>query len=207
MIYFVKGMLDSVSESSIVVENQGIGFEILVPLSVVSNLPQTGNKVKIYTYTYVREDALQLYGFLTRDELAMFKLLITVNGIGPKAALGILSVMDADGLRFAILADDAKSIAKAPGVGAKTASKLILELKDKMDFEEAVEGMLDKGQANAALAGAGTDSDSGVAANEAIQALVALGYTSTEAVKAVKRVAITPDMTVEEILKAGLKNL
>ncbi len=207
MIYFVKGMLDSVSESSIVVENQGIGFEILVPLSVVSNLPQTGNEVKIYTYTYVREDALQLYGFLTRDELAMFKLLITVNGIGPKAALGILSVMDADGLRFAILADDAKSIAKAPGVGAKTASKLILELKDKMDFEEAVEGMLDKGQANAALAGAGTDSDSGVAANEAIQALVALGYTSTEAVKAVKRVAITPDMTVEEILKAGLKNL
>lgn len=207
MIYFVKGMLDSVSESSIVVENQGIGFEILVPLSVVSNLPQTGNEVKIYTYTYVREDALQLYGFLTRDELVMFKLLITVNGIGPKAALGILSVMDADGLRFAILADDAKSIAKAPGVGAKTASKLILELKDKMDFEEAVEGMLDKGQANAALAGAGTDSDSGVAANEAIQALVALGYTSTEAVKAVKRVAITPDMTVEEILKAGLKNL
>lgn len=207
MIYFVKGMLDSVSESSIVVENQGIGFEILVPLSVVSNLPQTGNEVKIYTYTYVREDALQLYGFLTRDELAMFKLLITVNGIGPKAALGILSVMDADGLRFAILADDAKSIAKAPGVGAKTASKLILELKDKMDFEEAVEGMLDKGQANAALAGAGTDSESGVAANEAIQALVALGYTSTEAVKAVKRVAITPDMTVEEILKAGLKNL
>ena len=207
MLYFVKGMLDSVSESSIVVENQGIGFEILVPLSVVSNLPQTGNEVKIYTYTYVREDALQLYGFLTRDELAMFKLLITVNGIGPKAALGILSVMDADGLRFAILADDAKSIAKAPGVGAKTASKLILELKDKMDFEEAVEGMLDKGQANAALAGAGTDSDSGVAANEAIQALVALGYTSTEAVKAVKRVAITPDMTVEEILKAGLKNL
>lgn len=204
MINFVKGKLDTVTENSIVVENNGIGFEILVPLSVVSNLPQTGNEVKIYTYTYVREDALQLYGFLTKDELAMFKLLITVNGIGPKGALGILSVMDADALRFAILADDAVSISKAPGVGKKTAGKLILELKDKMDFEEAVENVLDQGQASA---GAGDASDGGVAANEAIQALVALGYTSTEAVKAVKKVAVTPGMTVEDILKAGLKNL
>ncbi|MCM1245848.1 MAG: Holliday junction branch migration protein RuvA [Roseburia sp.] len=204
MINFVKGELDTVTENSIVVENNGIGFEILVPLSVVSNLPQTGNEVKIYTYTYVREDALQLYGFLTKDELAMFKLLITVSGIGPKGALGILSVMDADALRFAILADNAASISKAPGVGKKTAGKLILELKDKMDFEEAVENVLDKGQA---ASSAGDAANGGVAANEAIQALVALGYTSTEAVKAVKKVAVTPEMTVEDILKAGLKNL
>lgn len=203
MIHFIKGRLDTVSENMVVVENGGIGFEIMVPLSVVSGLPQTGNEVKIYTYTYVREDALQLYGFLTRDELSMFKLLITVSGIGPKGALGILSVMDADALRFAILADDAKSISKAPGIGAKTASKLILELKDKMDFEEAVTHVLDQGQAEAA----GGVSDGGMAANDAIQALVALGYTSTEAVKAVKKVEITADMTVEDILKAGLKNL
>ncbi len=205
MIQFVKGELDTVSEQVIVVENNGIGFEIMVPLSVVSNLPQTGNEVKIYTYTYVREDALQLYGFLTRDELAMFKLLITVNGIGPKGALGILSVMDVDALRFAIMADDAKSIAKAPGIGAKTASKLILELKDKMDFEEAVENVLAGGEA--VVAAKANHADVGFAANEAIQALVALGYTSTEAVKAVKKVELTPDMTVEDILKAGLKNL
>lgn len=203
MIHFVKGKLDTVSENMVVVENGGIGFEIMVPLSVVSGLPQIGNEVKIYTYTYVREDALQLYGFLTRDELSMFKLLITVSGIGPKGALGILSVMDADALRFAILADDAKSISKAPGIGAKTASKLILELKDKMDFEEAVTHVLDQGQAEAA----GGVSDEGMAANDAIQALVALGYTSTEAVKAVKKVDITADMTVEDILRAGLKNL
>lgn len=203
MIHFVKGRLDTVSENMVVVENGGIGFEIMVPLSVVSSLPQTGNEVKIYTYTYVREDALQLYGFLTRDELSMFRLLITVSGIGPKGALGILSVMDADALRFAILADDVKSISKAPGIGAKTASKLILELKDKMDFEEAVTHVLDQGQAEAA----GGVSDGGMAANDAIQALVALGYTSTEAVKAVKKVEITADMTVEDILKAGLKNL
>ncbi len=203
MIHFVKGILDTVSENMVVVENGGIGFEIMVPLSVVSSLPQTGNEVKIYTYTYVREDALQLYGFLTRDELSMFRLLITVSGIGPKGALGILSVMDADALRFAILADDAKSISKAPGIGAKTASKLILELKDKMDFEEAVTHVLDQGQSEKA----GGVSDGGMAANDAIQALVALGYTSTEAVRAVKKIEITADMTVEDILKAGLKNL
>ena len=114
MIAFVKGILDSVSEDKIIVENQNIGFEILVPGSVVSELPQVGNTVKIYTYTYVREDALQLYGFLTKDSMDMFKLLITVNGIGPKAALGILTAMDTDALRLAILSDDAKTIAKAP---------------------------------------------------------------------------------------------
>ena len=141
MIAFVKGILDSVSEDKIIVENQNIGFEILVPGSVVSELPQVGNTVKIYTYTYVREDALQLYGFLTKDSMDMFKLLITVNGIGPKAALGILTAMDTDALRLAILSDDAKTIAKAPGIGPKTASKLILELKDKCHLEDVFGGV------------------------------------------------------------------
>ena len=205
MIQFVRGILDTVSENQIVVENQGIGFGILVPLSVVSALPQTGNEVKIYTYMHVREDAMQLFGFLTKDELAMFQLLITVSGIGPKGALGILSVMDADALRFAILADDAKSISKAPGIGVKTAGRLILELRDKVDFEEAIEGALDRGEMNAA--GRSSAGENGAAANEAIQALVSLGYSSAEAVKAVKKVAAAPDQTVEDILKAALKNL
>ena len=148
MIAFIKGILNTVSEDRIVVENNGVGFEILVPGSVVGALPQVGNEVKIYTYTYVREDALQLYGFLTRDELDMFKLLITVSGIGPKGALGILTVMDADTLRFAILSDDSKSIAKAPGIGAKTASKLILELKDKCHLEDMLERGADSSDAN-----------------------------------------------------------
>ena len=205
MIQFVRGILDTVSENQIVVENQGIGWGILVPLSVVSAVPQTGNEVKIYTYMHVREDAMQLFGFLTKDELAMFQLLITVSGIGPKGALGILSVMDADALRFAILADDAKSISKAPGIGVKTAGRLILELRDKVDFEEAIEGALDRGEMNAA--GRSSAGENGAAANEAIQALVALGYSSAEAVKAVKKVAAAPDQTVEDILKAALKNL
>ena len=155
MIHFIKGQLDTVAEQQIVVENRGIGYEILVPASVIQKLPRIGNEVKIYTYMHVREDAMQLYGFMTKDEREMFQLLITVNGIGPKGALGILSIMDTDALRFAILSDDAKSISKAPGIGAKTASKLILELKDKVDFEEAVDTMLTQGEQNAAEAAAG----------------------------------------------------
>lgn len=201
MIAFVKGVLDTVAENRIVVENQGIGFEILVPGSVVRSLPQVGNTVKIYTYTYVREDVLQLYGFLTKDEMDMFKLLITVSGIGPKGALGILTVMDADTLRFAILSDDSKSIARAPGIGAKTASKLILELKDKCHLEDLLEQGNETREPSIST---GADSD---ARNDAIQALVALGYLATEATTAVRKTDVTPDMTVEEILKQSLKNL
>lgn len=200
MIAFIKGILDTVSEDRIIVENQGVGFEILVPGSVAQALPQVGNTVKIYTYTYVREDVLQLYGFLTKDGMDMFKLLITVNGIGPKGALGILSVMDVDTLRLAILSDDAKSIAKAPGIGAKTASKLVLELKDKCHLEDILESGMEASQP---LSG-GVDNE---ARNDAIQALVALGYSATEATAAIRKTEVTPDMTVEDILKQSLKNL
>ena len=202
MIAFIKGILDTVSEDRIVVDHQGVGFEILVPGSVAQMLPQVGNTVKIYTYTYVREDILQLYGFLTRDSMDMFKLLITVNGIGPKGALGILSVMDADTLRLAILSDDAKSIAKAPGIGAKTASKLVLELKDKCHLEDILEGSLS--EAGPASVVDGTDNE---IRNDAIQALVALGYSATEAAAAVRKTDLTADLTVEELLKQSLKNL
>ncbi len=200
MIGFVKGILDTVREDRIYVDNNGIGFEILVPGSVASALPQVGNEVKIYTYTYVREDILQLYGFLTRDELEMFKLLITVNGIGPKVGLGILSAMNVDSLRFAILADDARSIAKAPGIGAKTASKLILELKDKCHLEDILEP-------SGELAEPENTTADNEARNEAIQALVALGYTATEASTAVRKVKAAEDMTVEDILKQSLKEI
>ena len=200
MIAFVKGILDTVREDRIVVENNGVGFEIFVPGSVLKVLPQVGNTVKIYTDTYVREDVLQLYGFTTKDELEMFRMLITVSGIGPKGALGILTVMDADTLRFAILAEDSKSIAKAPGIGAKTASKLILELKDKCHLQDMPEDAAPAGNAPAG-------SEENEARNDAIQALVALGYTATEAASAVRKINITETMTVEEVLKQSLKNL
>lgn len=200
MLAFVKGKLDTVTEDYIIVENQGNGYEILVPGSVIQAMPQVGNEVKIYTYLYVREDVLQLYGFLTKDQLDMFKLLITVNGIGPKGALGILTVMDVDALRLAILSDDAKSIAKSPGIGAKTAGKLILELKDKCHLENILDSGGDRTSPLAETA------DSG-ARNDAIQALVALGYSASEAAAAVRKVKISEDMSVEDILKQSLKNV
>lgn len=204
MIAFVKGILEMVTENGIIVENQGVGFEIIVPGSVLSSLPPAGREIKIYTYTYVREDALQLYGFLTRDEMNMFKLLITVSGIGPKGALGILSVMDVDTLRFAILAGDSKAIAKAPGIGAKTAAKLILELKDKCNIED----MLAQGASKISRAeGAGSSLNANAIQAEAVEALVALGYSATEATSAVRGIDVTEEMTVEEVLKQSLKNL
>lgn len=202
MISFIKGELDSIYEDGIVIENGGIGYDIKVPLSVMNELPSTGEEVKIYTYLYVREDILCLYGFLSRDDLQVFKLLITVNGIGPKGALGILSTISPDDLRFAVLADDAKAIAKAPGIGAKTASKLILELKDKLKLEDAFEQKLSKVSMDSPSATSETN-----AKNEAIQALVALGYTNTEALKAVRGIDITPDMETEDILKLSLKKI
>lgn len=200
MIAFIKGTLDTIQEDCIIVENQGVGFQILVPGSVVQAMPQVGNTVKIYTYTYVREDVLQLYGFLTKDQLNMFQLLITVNGIGPKGALGILTVMDVDALRLAILSDDAKSIAKSPGIGAKTASKLILELKDKCHLED----VFASGESDTPSVAIAVDNE---ARNDAIQALVALGYSVSEATAAVRKTDVTEDMSVEDILKQSLKNL
>ena len=128
MIGYIKGRLEEVMDGAIIVDNNGIGYEILVPASVIGSLPSKGNEVKIYTYMNVREDLLQLFGFMTRDDLEVFKMLITVSGIGPKGALGILGVMSADDIRFAVMSEDAKTISKAPGIGAKTARKLIIEL-------------------------------------------------------------------------------
>ena len=148
----------------------------------------------------MREDALQLYGFLTKDSMDMFKLLITVNGIGPMAALGILTAMDTDALRLAILSDDAKTIAKAPGIGPKTASKLILELKDKCHLEDVFGGVEESFATENVSAGADAKKD-------AIEALVALGYSASEAAGAVRKLQVTEEMSVEDILKLSLKNL
>ena len=147
---------------------------------------------------------MQLYGFLNREDLRLFKLLLGVNGIGPKAALGILSALTADELRFAVLAEDASAIAKAPGVGKKTAQKLILELKDKLDLEEAFEQKLSHVQRAEESWGAQGRTD---AKTEAVQALVALGYSNTDAIRSVNAVPDGKDMDVEELLRASLKNM
>lgn len=203
MYSYIKGELVEMTEEAVVVENHGIGYNIRIPQSFLDALEGIGQEVKIYTYTYVREDAMLLYGFLTRDDLNVFKLLLGVNGVGPKGALAILSVMTPDDLRFAVLADDDKTIAKAPGIGKKTAQKLIIELKDKLSLEDA---FALKSQHEAAGAG-GTFSETQTARQEAVQALVALGYSSAEAMKAVNAVDLTEEPTVEEILKAALKQM
>ena len=118
MISYIKGILTDMQPDSIVIETYGIGYEIRVPLTVLEEVPSIGEQIKLYTYLYVREDILQLYGFLQKEELEVFKLLLTVSGIGPKAALGILSSITIDDLRFAILSEDKKTISKAPGIGA-----------------------------------------------------------------------------------------
>lgn len=201
MYAYIKGILAEITEDAIIVENQGIGYEIAVPGQVFDYLPSVGEEVKIYTYHYVREDAILLYGFLTKEDVWIFKMLIGVSGIGPKGALAILSVLSTDDLRFAILGDDAKAIAKAPGVGAKTAQRVIIELKDKLSLEDAFEQKLanqaQKAELNPAV---------GVK-NEAILALTSLGYSQSEALKVLQGIEISPDDQVEDVLKMALKQM
>ena len=188
-----------------VVEAGGVGMGIHVPLSVLDRLPGIGREVTVYTYFQVREDAMSLYGFLNRQDREMFRQLIGVNGVGPKAALGILSTMTPDDLRMAIVTGDAKAISRAPGIGPKTAQRLILDLKDKVSMEEVLGNLAlpSDGGASAALGTIGM----GEAAKEAVQALVALGYSNMEANKAVKQVEVTETMTAEDVLKASLRYL
>ena len=201
MIAFVRGIAADMTENSVIVETGGIGYEIYMTGESLSQLPM-GEKVKIHTYFQVREDAMQLYGFLKKDDLQMFKLLLGVNGVGPKAAMGVLSGITADELRFAVLSDDVKTLSKAPGIGKKTAQKLILELKDKLKLEDAFELKLAHEQEKAAVSGDVSDGR-----QEAVAALVALGYSSTDALRAVRKVTeVSPD-DVEGLLKAALKNM
>ena len=191
MIAFVHGTAVDMTENSVIVEAGGIGYDIYMTGTDLSNI-HMGEEVKIH----------KLYGFRSKDDLQMFKLLLGVNGVGPKAAVGVLAGITADELRFAILSDDVKTLSKAPGIGKKTAQKLILELKDKMKLEDAFELKLAHEQENAA-AGMGDISDG---RQEAVEALVALGYSSTDALRAVRKVTdVAPD-DVEGLLKAALKN-
>lgn len=201
MIAFVHGIAADMTENSVIVETGGIGYEIYMTGESLSQLPM-GEKVKIHTYFQVREDAMQLYGFLKKDDLQMFKLLLGVNGVGPKAAMGFLSGITADELRFAVLSDDVKTLSKAPGIGKKTAQKLILELKDKLKLEDAFELKLAHEQEKAEVSGDVSDGR-----QEAVAALVALGYSSTDALRAVRKVTEVSSDDVEGLLKAALKNM
>ena len=194
MYAYIKGELAEKNIDSIVVEAAGVGYLIYIPTQYFDMLPDEGEDVKIYTYLCVREDAMILYGFLSKDDLEIFKLLITVSGIGPKGGLAILSTLPADDLRFAILSGDSKAI-------SKTAQRVILDLKDKLSLEDAFEKKLENQASGAAV------SMNSTVKNDAVMALNALGYSSTESLKAVSKVDITEDMDVEDVLKLALKNM
>ncbi len=201
MYSYIKGELAEINTDHIVIDVNGIGYMIYISSQALDYLPAIGETIKVHTYLYMREDAMILYGFLTKDELEIFKLLITVSGIGPKGGLAILSTLSADDLRFAVLSGDSKAIAKAPGVGSKTAQRVIIDLKDKLSLEDAFEKKLEHENEKINIA-----SNSQVK-NDAVMALNALGYSSSESLKAVSKVEITEEMDVEDVLKAALKHM
>ena len=205
MIAYVNGILESIEEGLAIVDVGGIGMNVFISGSTMDRMPGIGEAVKLYTYTSVKEDSFTLYGFLSRDELSLFKMLISVNGIGPKGGLSILSVMTPDDLRFAIMAGDAGTISKAPGVGKKTAERITLELRDKLKATE--DDML---RSSSAVTLDDLTGEASSARDEAVAALVALGYNSSDAMKAVRKVLAENDSAsgdTEMLLKLALKEM
>lgn len=199
MIAYVKGILEYASEDLVIIEVNGFGINVHINPETYSALNPVGEEVKLYTYTCVREDSFSLFGFISMDELEVFKKLISVSGIGPKGGLSILSVMSTDELRFAVASGDSKLIAKAPGIGKKTAERVILELRDKLSVSDTfVSSEINNGL---------PIKENNGPRNEAIEALCALGYTLQEASVAVKKCQVSDDSDTEQILKEALKYL
>ena len=198
MITYIRGELVAIEEDKVIVDVGGVGYGIYMPATAMNYLPSIGEELRLHTYMNVREDAMQLFGFLTRDDLKVFKLVIGVSGIGPKGGLSILSHLSPDDLRFAVMANDAKTISAAQGIGKKTAEKLIIELKDKLNIEDVLNKVTDTEVVD-------VSNNANEIQAEAVQALVALGYGSTEAMKAVKKVQFDEETTVETVLKQALK--
>lgn len=197
MYAYIYGEIIDKEPENLVVECNHIGYNIHIAPGMLPKFPAVGQMARIYTYTSVREDAFWLYGFTSKDELSLFKLLITVSGIGPKAAMGILSVMDVDTIRLAVISQDAKMIAKAPGVGAKSASRIVLELKDKIKPEDVIGKPVDDEE----------DSVISTLRQEATEALVSLGYTVSDAYKVLQKLDITEETRVEDVIKMALRQI
>ncbi len=193
MYYYIKGKIVYKDETSIALDSNGVAYKISTTLTTLSNIGNLGDEATVYTYLHIREDIMELYGFSTKEEKDMFLLLISVTGVGPKAALAILSVLSPDKFALAVVTNDEKSITKAAGVGAKLAQRIILELKDKLKNEDLV-----------SLPDAHEDVVDTNNYNEAISALVSLGYTVNDAKSALK--GVDKNMSVEDIIKKALMN-
>ena len=199
MIAYISGALVSAGENYIVIDNHGMGYRIFVSGKFLEHIPAYGTQIKIYTHMYIREDELTLYGFHSEEELSVFRILIGISGVGPKVAMAILTALTIQELQLAVISEDAKTISKANGVGAKGASRIILELKDKLKMEDMMDAAYEQSIVQ--------DTQDLNAARDAILALVNLGYSSSEAALAVKKIGDTSQMDIESILKAALKKL
>lgn len=198
MISFIKGHLDTVNSGSVIIDCGGVGYEIFVGLNTLSKLPAIGSDFKIHTYMQTREDGQTLYGFLSKEELSMFHLLICVSGIGPKGAMNILGTASAHDVMLAIISGDVKAMSAFPGIGKKIAARIILELKDKIRSETVTS--YDFSAKETAFI-----SDENNPKSEAVAALTALGYSRSEALKSI--VGIYEDgMSTEQIIKLALKS-
>ena len=198
MYAYIKGKVEYVDVDSFIIDNNGIGYRILTSTNVTSKL-KIHDDITTYTYLNVREDALALFGFLSNEEVAVFKLLISVSGIGPKGALAIMSQLTLDELRLAVISEDYKAIARANGIGPKTAQRAVIELKDKFKLEDVFAG----GEMSDDL----SDNANDDIITETAMALTSLGYSNVEALRAIKKIDGADKMSVEELLKAALKKL
>lgn len=206
MFAFIEGLLDYIDEETCVVDAGGFGININISGRTAMMLPGIGEHVKLYTYTAVREDSISLYGFDTREDLNLYKKLITVNGVGPKVGLALLSALDADAIRLAIISDDFKKISSAPGVGPKTAQRIVLELKDKIKMsDDALANSIVNSKSLDIVTSNGKSTTDEM--KDAISALVALGYGQTDSRKAVLSIENVEKMDSSEILSAALKKL
>lgn len=207
MIAYLRGIVHERTENSVILDVNGVGYEVFVPYRTLCRLERSTEEVELYTFLQVTEDHFALFGFMNRQDLKTFKLLIGVSGIGPKGALGILSYMTTEELIMAVVSGDHKTIAKTPGIGAKTAAKLVLELKDKFSLSDALDtsvGAEDRSGSDSFAAGAAIDSDT---RNDAVAALTALGYSPSESLRAVRSVEPEEGMTSDRLLKLALKNI
>lgn len=199
MIAYISGALVSAGENYIVIDNHGMGYRIFVSGKFLEHIPAYGTQIKIYTHMYIREDELTLYGFHSEEELSVFRILIGISGVGPKVAMAILTALTIQELQLAVISEDAKTISKANGVGTKGASRIILELKDKLKMEDMMDAAYEQSIVQ--------DTQDANAARDAILALVNLGYSNSEAALAVRKIGDTSQMDTEAILKAALKKL
>ncbi len=202
MFYYIKGPLAYKDTSTAVIEAGGVGYKMTVSQTTINSLPSVGGTVKLYTHMSVREDGVELFGFYSLEELSSFKLLINVSGVGPKVAVSILSFLTPDKFILAVSSEDAKTLAKANGVGAKTAARIILELKDKLPQL----GSVSMGDVSAGAAASSTLGSASSDLSDAIEALSAIGYTRSEIMTALRGVD-TSNMSLEEIFKTATKKL